>query len=79
MNDDNRIKLTRDEQLWKCALRGIGIQLSDEYILRFTMLFAAVKEKGLENVTTSDFADFVFLSHHLSETGVRDFKKNVYE
>ncbi len=49
--------LKRDELLWDVAMRGIGIQLPDEYVLRFVRLLDKVKQLGLGQVSLSDFAD----------------------
>lgn len=49
--------LTHEEHLWDIALRGIGLQLPDEYILRFVRLMALYGLKNLPNITISDFAD----------------------
>lgn len=45
------------ESLWDVALRSIGIQLPDEYVLRFTRLLTAAKDMGIDKVTLADIAD----------------------
>lgn len=49
--------LTESEHLWDIALRGIGIQLPDEYILRFQLLVNLCNKKELKDITIEDFAD----------------------
>ena len=45
------------ESLWDIALRSIGIQLPDEYVLRFTRLLTAAKDVGIDKINLSDIAD----------------------
>ena len=45
------------ELLWDVALRGIGIQLPDEYVLRFCALLEKYGEVGLDDISLNDFAD----------------------
>ena len=55
-NDKNGI-LHDSEALWDVALRGIGIQLPDEYVLRFVRLMEVADKIGLEKVSLSDVVD----------------------
>jgi len=49
--------LRDDEALWDVALRCIGIQLPDEYVLRFMRLLDKAKEVGLGKITLDDSVD----------------------
>ena len=49
--------LRDDEALWDVALRCIGIQLPDEYVLRFVRLLDKAKEVGLGKITLDDSVD----------------------
>lgn len=55
-NEKNGI-LERGELLWDVALRGIGIQLPDEYVIRFNKLAQAVNMAGVENITLDELTD----------------------
>lgn len=46
--------LTEEEHLWDVALRAIGIQLPDEYLLRFKRLLDLYGLRGLEKVSLDD-------------------------
>ena len=52
--------LQHGETLWDVALRGIGIQLPDEYVVRFCLLCSKANEVGLDKVTLSDLTDIEF-------------------
>jgi hypothetical protein len=54
-NEKKAFLLTEEEHLWDVALRGIGIQLPDEYILRFKRLLDLYGLRGLEKTTIEDF------------------------
>lgn len=45
------------ETLWDIALRGIGIQLPDEYVLRFCQLVHKANQIGLEKISLSDMVE----------------------
>lgn len=45
------------ESLWDIALRSIGIQLPDEYVLRFTRLLTAAKDVGIDKINLADISD----------------------
>lgn len=45
------------ESLWDIALRSIGIQLPDEYVLRFTRLLTAAKDVCIDKINLADIAD----------------------
>ena len=45
------------ESLWDIALRSIGIQLPDEYVLRFTRLLTAANDVGIDKINLADIAD----------------------
>jgi len=49
--------LTRKEQLWDVSLRGIGIQLPDEYVIRFVGLLTMAKNCGIDKLTIGDMTD----------------------
>lgn len=49
--------LRDDEALWDVALRCIGIQLPDEYVLRFIRLLDMAKEVGLGKISLNDSVD----------------------
>ena len=55
-NEKNGI-LERGELQWDVALRGIGIQLPDEYVIRFNKLAQAVNMAGVENITLDELTD----------------------
>ncbi|MBQ9646145.1 MAG: hypothetical protein IJV24_07300 [Prevotella sp.] len=55
--------LQGDERLWDVALRGIGISLPDEYILRFTRLLEEVSKTGLKNITLDDMVTIQYAAH----------------
>lgn len=52
--------LQQGETLWDVALRGIGIQLPDEYVIRFCLLCKKANEVGLDKVTLNDLTDIEF-------------------
>jgi hypothetical protein len=56
MKEKNGV-LQNEETLWDVALRGIGIQLPDEYVLRFCALMKKFGNKDLPNITLSDVAE----------------------
>lgn len=49
--------LNSDELLIDVAMRGIGIQLPDEFVLRLVMLKKKADEKGLCNINLDDFTE----------------------
>lgn len=49
--------LTKKEQLWDVALRGIGIQLPDEYVIRFVGLLTLANHCGINKLTIGDMTD----------------------
>lgn len=62
------------ETLWDVALRGIGIQLPDEYVLRFCALMDKYGQKDLPNITLSDLAE---IEHEARQEMKRRMKKEV--
>lgn len=55
-NEKKAFLLTESEHLWDVALRGIGIQLPDEYIIRFQKLANLCNMTELKDITIKDFA-----------------------
>ena len=60
------------ETLWDVALRGIGIQLPDEYVLRFCALLKRRDVTGLEKMTLSDVVE---IEHEARQEMERRVKK----
>ena len=65
--------LLRDnEALWDVALRCIGIQLPDEYVLRFVRLLDKAKEIGLGKISLNDSVDIEHYAHHELERRIKE-------
>ena len=47
--------LKDDELLMDVAMRGIGVQMPDEFVLRLCMLKKKADEVGMGNVTLDDY------------------------
>lgn len=56
MKEKNGV-LTGAEVLWDVALRGIGIQLPDEYVLRFCQLVHKANQISLDKIALSDMVE----------------------
>ena len=56
-NEKKAFLLTEEEHLLDVALRGIGIQLPDEYVLRFKRLLDLYGLRGLEKITLDDMVN----------------------
>ena len=56
METEKKPILTDDEQLLDVALRGIGLQLPDEYVIRVALLRSLAKEKPLGTITLDDLS-----------------------
>jgi len=54
--EQTKFLLTEEEHLWDVALRGIGIQLPEEYVIRFTILHELFEQKGLSNIHIDELA-----------------------
>lgn len=55
MEDKKKVfLLTEEEHLWDIAMRAIGIQLPDEYLLRFKRLLDLYGLRGLGEISLDD-------------------------
>lgn len=63
--------MQRAETLWDVALRGIGIQLPDEYVLRFCALTQKVNQLGIDNVTLTDLSEIEYWARHEMEKRIK--------
>lgn len=52
--------LYQKEMLWDVALRGIGIQLPDEYVIRFFKLLTLAKNRGIDKLTIKDMTEIEY-------------------
>lgn len=70
-----RLMRTGDELLWDVALRGIGIGLPDEYVIRFHMLLDTIRELGMSNVTIADMATVEHMARNEMESRLKEQQK----
>ena len=70
MKEKNGV-LQGEETLWDVALRGIGIQLPDEYVLRFCALTQKANQLGLDKVTLDDMAEIEYNARKEMERRVK--------
>ena len=71
MKEKNGI-LQGEERLWDVALRGIGIVLPDEYVLRFCALLKKAGEVGLKDIRLDDLTDIEFGAHEEMERRTKE-------
>lgn len=74
MKEKNGI-LQGEERLWDVALRGIGIVLPDEYVLRFCALLKKAGDVGLKDIRLSDMTDIEYDARQDAEQRVKKLEE----